>query len=129
MRALLALLLAGCTQVERTTVIAPPSAFEIQGQFSAQWVGAGEFAAALLSSDAIGFGAYPCRPPGSADEIGGSYEYDDSTGAILAELKSLDGVSRIAISGRFLSANEMRGSYAISISGSPCNGGVLVLAR
>jgi len=129
MRSLMALLLVGCTKVEHTTVIAPPSAFEIQGQFSAQWVGAGEFAAALLSSDAIGFGAYPCRPPGSADEIGGSYEYDDSSGALFAELKSLDGVTRIEISGRFLSANEMRGSYEISIGGSPCNGGALVLAR
>lgn len=125
------LALVACTKVERN-VLAPsaPTLAEIEGDYSAVWVGQGKLlAVAKVSGDAVTFTPYPCRPEGSSDSIGGALvSYDENTGDALVDLKSLDGFARVRVTGRF-TRDGMRGSYAVDLLGVACDRGELTLAR
>lgn len=118
-------MLFGCTEVTRTTttVLAPPS--DVTGTYSVAW-SAGVQTSAVISGDTLRYGAYPCRPVGALDEIGGVFDYDPATGIIGADLKAIGGVARVTIAGTF-AGPEMHGVYTVFVLGVECNQGSIVM--
>lgn len=108
----------------------PPTLAELAGDYAVAWSGlSGSFsAAASISDDAIRLSAYPCRPPGEPDEIGGVFEYDPQDGSLVVEVKSLDGATRLAIGGAF-SGGRMSGSYSATVVGAECDRGRVVMEK
>lgn len=128
---LLAVLLVGCIPVEKKTVVVPgpPLAADLPGTYAVAWRGGLQLlAVAELGTDSAHFSAFPCRPPGDPDEIGGVYEYDQQSGELMAELKTIGGDARLAISGTFR-GGTLSGSYEVLVLGSPCDRGSVTLSK
>lgn len=117
------MLWCACTKVQRTTVLAPPT--DVSGAYSVDW-GAGVFGVGEIDGDAVRFKQYPCLPVGATDEIGGTFEYfpPDFT----ATIKSLDGVTRIAIVGSF-QGTTMHGNFEIRLLDVVCTTGAITMER
>jgi hypothetical protein len=128
-KALALLLLLGCTRVEKTVAAPlPPTLDELQGSYAATWGGTDVLGVAEISLDALFVQSFPCRPEGSADGIGGSFLYDERNGDLEAELKSLDGMTKVVLEGRFRGTG-MRGTYEVLVLGISCVSGSLTLER
>lgn len=123
-------LLVSCRKVEKFALPpeAPPSLDELQGSYAVDWVGADLFGVAQVVGDTLTLQPYPCRPTGTADGIGGTFEYSPDDGTFAAVEKSLDGVARLEVSGSFAGAS-FRGTYQVLVLGEPCNGGTLTMER
>jgi hypothetical protein len=127
--ALLALVLASCTRVERMTVSAPPpSLAELAGAYAASWGGpAGLLGVAGLAADlSFVVSPYPCLV--ALPELGGSFVYDEASGRLEAEGKTLDGSTKALLHLRLVADGSAAGSYEVLVLGSTCAAGPLELS-
>lgn len=128
--ALLVLALAACTtKVQRLALpVTPPALEELPGNYLAHFGGpANLLAACTLGLDDLHFAPYPC--PGATADVGGSFEYEPVEGAFAAELKTLDGGTKLTVSGTWSAGPSFLGTFAVQVQAAPCTSGPLTLER
>jgi hypothetical protein len=126
-RALLALALAACTQVDKTVIPAQPPA-DVTGTYAVLWKsesGSELSGGAALADAVVTFEPYPCASLVGQQALGGGFAYDH--GAFSAELKSIDGQLKLTVAGDFAPDGGMAGEYEARFLGVVCDRGKVAM--